>query len=338
MEMMLERVLDFVGKKFLKSIRKQKRDAIRRQKKMNKNIEVIGIDHGWSHIKSASTVFTTAIEENSSPTFYRNVLEYKGKFYSIGGNRLEVKNTKVENEDFYLLTLATMARELENRGGITEANVYLAVGLPLTRFGEEKKPFIDYLLKNEQVTFKYSEKEYHIKIVRVSVYPQCYSAVAEMIPKFQRRVVVVDIGSWTIDVMPVIHKKPDDPRCNSLPHGLITCMRDINRACIKQFNFEIDEMDIEHYMRYHQISNMPDGVIELMDKMLKDYTDSILRSLKELEINILTTPVIFVGGGAVVIKNYCSNKLPNIEYKLDVKANAKGYETLARIALRNGRK
>lgn len=305
---------------------------------MNNNIEVIGIDHGWSHIKTVTSVFSTSIEENPSPTFFKNVLEYKGKYYNIGGERLEVKNTKVENEDFYILTLAAIAKEFTKRGNITESNVYLAVGLPLTRFGEEKQPFIDYLSKNEEVNFKFEEKEYHIKIVKVSVYPQCYSAVTEMIPNFQRRAVVVDIGSWTIDIMPVINKKPDDRRCNSLPHGLITCMRDINRDCVKNFNYELEEADIEHYIRHRQLNNVPEEVLKLMDRYLMNYADMIIRSLKELEINVQTTPIIIVGGGASVVKNYCSVKLPNIDYKLDIKANAKGYEMMARIALKNARR
>ena len=90
----------------------------RRYGNMDKNMEVIGVDHGWSHVKTAATVFTTSIEENPSPTFYKDVLEYKGKYYNIGGERLEVKNTKVENEDFYLLTLAAIAKELRKRGNI----------------------------------------------------------------------------------------------------------------------------------------------------------------------------------------------------------------------------
>ncbi len=305
---------------------------------MTSNIEVIGIDHGWSQIKTASVVFPSAIEENPSPTFFKDVLEYKGKYYSISTRRSKVKDSKVEDEEFYLLTLVSIAKELENRGGITEANVYLAVGLPLTRFGEEKQSFIDYLSRNEEVIFSFSEEQYHIKIVKVSVYPQCYSAVAEMIPMFQRRALVVDVGSWTVDVMPVINKKPDDVRCDSLQQGLIVRMQEINRLCSKQFNFELDEMDIEHYMRFHQINNIPEKVVELIEMQLKDYADTVIRSLKELKFNIQTTPIIFVGGGAVVIKNFSSLKLPNMEYKLDVKANAKGYETLARIALRNSRR
>jgi plasmid segregation protein ParM len=300
---------------------------------ISKHPEIIAVDHGWSHMKTPTKVFTTGIVENPSPTFFKDVLEYQGTCYNIGGERLEVKNTKVENEDFYLLTLAAIAKELEQRG-VSEATVYLAAGLPLTRFGEEKKEFIDYLSKNETVDFRYSEKDYHIRIAKVSVFPQCYAAVADMIPTFQRRVVVVDIGSWTVDIMPVVNKKPDDAKCNSLPHGLITCMRDINRASIKQFNIEIDELDIEHYIRYHQINGLPDDVIQLMDQKLKNYAEMICRSLKEHGVNVMTTPVVFVGGGASVMKYYGAKLLPNADYKLDVKANAKGYEMLMKMALK----
>lgn len=299
---------------------------------MNKNIEIIAIDHGWSHIKTRSTVFVSGVEENISPTFFDNVLEYNGKYYNIGGKRIEVKNTKVDNEDFYLLTLAAVAKELANRN-LTEANVYLAVGLPLTRFGEEKQAFIDYLSREREVTFKYAEKEFHIIIEKVSVFPQCYAAVADMIPAFARKVVVIDIGSWTVDVMPVINKRPDDQRCNSLPHGIITCMRDINRSCVRRFNYELEERDIEHYIRYHRIDGISNDVLKLMDRFLYNYAEMIIRSLKEMGINIQTTPIVFVGGGAIIMKNYGKHDLQNVIYRQDIKANAKGYEILAKAAI-----
>lgn len=299
---------------------------------MNRNIEIIAIDHGWSHIKTRSTVFVSGVEVNVSPTFFDNVLEYNGKFYNIGGKRIEVKNTKVDNNDFYLLTLAAIAKELKNRN-LTDANVYLAVGLPLTRFGEEKQAFIDYLKKDKEVTFKYAEKEYHITIEKVSVFPQCYAAVADMIPTFARKAVVIDIGSWTVDIMPVVNKQPDDQRCSSLPKGIITCMREMNRACVRRFNYEIDESDIEHYIRYHQIDGIPKDVVALMDSFLAKYAEMIIRSLKEMEINIQTTPIYFVGGGAVVMKNYGGLNMQNVYYKQDVKSNAKGFEILAKAAM-----
>lgn len=295
------------------------------------NVEIIGIDHGWSHIKTKNAVFTSGVEENVSPTFYDNVLEYSGKCYNIGGKRIEVKNTKVENEDFYLLTLAALAKEFNYRK-LKEADVYLSAGLPLTRFGEEKQAFIEYLQKNRDISFAYNQKEYKAHIKKVSVFPQCYSAVADMIPAFPRKAVVIDVGSWTVDIMPVINKRPDDQRCESLPHGIITCMKDINRACVKKFNYELDEIDMEHYIRYGHLNDAPKEAVELMDNLLREYTQGIIHSLREHDINIQTTPIIFVGGGATVIKEYMPVELPNVQFKTDIKANAKGYEALAKMA------
>ena len=101
-------------------------------KHMNNKLEVIGIDHGWSMMKTISQVFVTGVKEiTTTPALFGDVLEYEGKFYKVGTVRQEVKDTKVEDDSFYLLTLAAVAKELKRRG-LAEAKVFLAVGLPLT--------------------------------------------------------------------------------------------------------------------------------------------------------------------------------------------------------------
>ncbi|RHA87688.1 hypothetical protein DW912_16200, partial [Agathobacter rectalis] len=55
------------------------------------------------------------------------------------------------------------------RRGLAEAKVFLAVGLPLTRFGAEKNDFIKYLTKNKRVSFKYENESYHIEILKEEV-------------------------------------------------------------------------------------------------------------------------------------------------------------------------
>lgn len=138
---------------------------------MNNNIEVIGIDHGWSQMKTSNTCFNTSIKElANAPAFHDNVLEYDDRYFAVGEERLEVLDSKVENENFYLLTLVAIAKELEIRGK-SEADVVLAVGLPLTRFSAERKPFIDYLSKNRDVVFGFEQKLYTIHILNVLVYP-----------------------------------------------------------------------------------------------------------------------------------------------------------------------
>ena len=203
---------------------------------MNNKLEVIGIDHGWSMMKTISQVFVTGVKEiTTTPALFGDVLEYEGKFYKVGTVRQEVKDTKVEDDSFYLLTLAAVAKELKRRG-LAEAKVFLAVGLPLTRFGAEKNDFIKYLTKNKRVSFKYENEPYYIEMDDVAVFPQCYAAVVDKIPTMAKKTLIVDIGSWTIDIMPVINKSPDESKCVTIPKGLITCMRSINEQCVRQLN------------------------------------------------------------------------------------------------------
>ena len=50
---------------------------------MNNKIEVIGIDHGWSNIKTSSQIFVTGVKEiTTEPALFDGVLEYKGKYYN----------------------------------------------------------------------------------------------------------------------------------------------------------------------------------------------------------------------------------------------------------------
>ena len=244
---------------------------------MNNKLEVIGIDHGWSMMKTISQVFVTGVKEiTTTPALFGDVLEYEGKFYKVGTVRQEVKDTKVEDDSFYLLTLAAVAKELKRRG-LAEAKVFLAVGLPLTRFGAEKNDFIKYLTKNKRVSFKYENESYHIEIDDVAVFPQCYAAVVDKIPAMAKKTLIVDIGSWTIDIMPVINKSPDESKCVTIPKGLITCMRSINEQCVRQLNGEVDESEIqdtnevewEHYISMREYSGLTlkDGKYNLEDVM-----------------------------------------------------------------------
>ena len=44
-------------------------------------------------------------------------------------------------------------------------------------------------------------------------------------------------------------------------------------------------------------------------------------------------PIVFVGGGAAVMRLFGSHDSGNIRYIEDIKANAKGYEQLGRVFL-----
>ena len=300
------------------------------------HIEVIGVDHGWANCKTVGSVFVSGVKEISTePALYDNVLEYEGKYYKIGGERLEVKETKITDENYYLLTLAAIAKEL-NRRGMRNANIFLAAGLPLTKFGKEKPDFIDYLFKNKQVTFRFEKETYRITIVKVAVFPQCYAAMADKMPKTNRKQIVVDIGSWTIDIMPIKNCLPDESLCDTIDEGLITCIGNINNQCVRQLSGKIDESDIVQIMMDGK-SDLDMAYHKIVTKEIEEFAEGIYKKLIAHGYNLNTTPITFVGGGATVMKLFGSRKQSNINYLEDIKANAKGYEFLAKVFLNSKR-
>ena len=140
---------------------------------------IIGIDHGYAAMKTAHCSFPTGLVAHThEPYSSDHVLEYDGQFYVIGSGRQALQKDKTATEDYYLLTLAAIAMELEARKLPGTAEVILAAGLPLTSFGRDKKVFRQYLLRDSKpIDFRYEGRPYRITIKDVQLFPQGYSAV-----------------------------------------------------------------------------------------------------------------------------------------------------------------
>lgn len=306
---------------------------------MDTKFQIIGVDNGNSQHKTRNTCFTTGIAlVDDNPIVYDNILDYNNKCYRIGGDRIKVQDDKVCNENFYLLTLAAIAKELIARGTdfIGQIHVILAVGLPIGRYSAEKKAFRNYLMKNRMVRFRYEKREFVIFIDEVLVYPQCYGAIVEKLPEMSGQEIVVDIGSWTIDIMKVIDKTPDQSAIATDPNGIITCMKKIQEVCVAETNSKIDEYMIREFITKGDV-RLDREYIDIMVREFQKYTKGIFRNLAERGINIKTTPITFVGGGAILMKKYAAINQKNVSYVEDVRANAVGYETLAQLYV-NSRK
>ena len=80
----------------------------------------IGIDHGYGNIKTAHHIFESGvIERERASELAGMTVEFEGKFYEIGSTHKEYQMDKVWDEDYYILTLAALAKELKGRGYAT---------------------------------------------------------------------------------------------------------------------------------------------------------------------------------------------------------------------------
>lgn len=58
----------------------------------------------------------------------------------------------------------------------------------------------------------------------------------------------MDIGSWILDILPIVNRDPDEAMCVTFQEGVITCIQQINKECVRQLNGEIDETQIEQFL------------------------------------------------------------------------------------------
>ena len=97
------------------------------------------------------------LKSDGEPLFTKDMLVYTGKYYTIDEGHKEFAPEKQIDEDYYVLTLAAIAMELRSVDK-TDADVFIAAGLPLTWTNGQKAEFSAYLTQNNTCR-KYRKEE-----------------------------------------------------------------------------------------------------------------------------------------------------------------------------------
>ena len=294
---------------------------------------IIGIDHGYYAMKTPHICFPTGLSRyDYEPYTMQNVLQYAGNYYVCGTGRQTLVKDKTANENYYLLTMAAIAQEIQKRRGERTAKVVLAAGLPLAGFGREKQPFREYLFRKEQpLRFKYEKERYEIQIEDVKLFPQGYSALA-LYPEYLKdepSVLLIDIGGWTVDLMRLDHAVPNAATCRSLELGVIRCMDEIMEQVRRNTGLSVTDAQIERVLNGKSCS-MPQEVVSIITYQGRLYIEKILSAITEAGFDLRAVPSVFMGGGAAILKHRVTaqDRLCRTIYLTDVHANAAGYERI----------
>ena len=292
----------------------------------------IGVDHGYAAMKTAHFSFSTGLVEYAHEPYTRmDVLELDGKYYVAGTGRQPLQKDKTATEDYYLLTLAAIAKELDYRQAGPVATVHLAAGLPLTSFGRDKKKFRSYLLRDGQpVSFRYEGIAYTVTIAEASLFPQGYAAVLTQQELLDEpSVIVADIGGWTVDLMRLDGRIPNAAACRSLELGMIRCLDETAEQVRRSLGLSLTAAQIESVLR-GDVSGVDSRAKEIIRREAGAYTRRLLSAIAESGLDARAMPAIFLGGGAALMQRHVSaiDGLCRALILDDVCLNAKGYERL----------
>jgi plasmid segregation protein ParM len=306
---------------------------------------IIPIDHGNSQIKTENFIFTSGLEEHAKPpAFAEDVLEYAGKIYTLSGKRVPYMRDKSKNDRFFLLTLFGIAKELEkigaNDGQVgTDApplKITLAAGIPPAHFQDgTNKRFKEYLKAAENhvegtLSFAYNGKAYSVEIADVKVFPQAYAAIAPIFSVVRQAplLYVVDIGGMTVDTLLLRKGKLDT--CESLDKGVITMKNRIANTVNARENTHIEAEHIDAVLNGEE-TELSDQIKDIIKANCAEYAENILYELTEQGVDMRGTFTVFIGGGALMLREYIKNSeyVGSHQIMSNVNANAVGYKLLA---------
>ena len=270
-----------------------------------KSIKIIAVDHGYGNIKTANTVTPTGITAyDTEPIFSGNILEYNGTYYRIGEGHKEFIPDKAMDEDYYLLTLMAVARELNAYG-----------------------------IRNEYVSFHFNGKEYKLHFVGCSLFPQGYPAIVSRLGDFKGTNLLADIGNGTMNILYINNKKAVESRCWTEKFGVNQCMIAAKNAVLDSFGVKIEEVTIEQVLRYGT-ADIGKPYLDCITAIAKRYVADIFATLRRYEYNPELMRLYIVGGGVCLVRNFGQYDETRVTILDDICATAKGYEYLAHASLR----
>lgn len=299
---------------------------------------LIAADHGNKQMKLVrSEPFISGLSESEVRPFGANVLKYGDKYYQISNQRIPYRRDKTEDDRFFILTLFGIANEIEAAGAYVPGimRVQLAVGLPPAHYGAQCQKFIGYFSGRGVVSFTCRDKPYSILIDDVDCYPQSYAAAASFLSSLVTvpLALVVDIGGYTMDFIRIKRGEGDLAACDSLENGVIMLYNKITSKVRSAHDILLSELEIDAILSGQRVQGLQE-VTPVVERCAREFVSDLLSALRERQLELRAGPVIFVGGGAILLKRYIeeSGKVAYPLFVEDIRANVKGYEQLYRLS------
>ena len=263
-------------------------------------------------------------------------LQYCGTYYTLSNERIPFHKDKTEDDRFFVLTLIAIAEEITARG-ISEKeqqHIQLAVGLPPAHFGSQAEKFTVYFQGRGLIEFMYGDKYYTISIEDVACYPQAYAAAATMLHALldDPKAVVLDIGGFTADYLLLKNGKADLASCDSLENGVILLYNKIRSRGNAELDLLLDEGDVDAILMGRR-TQYPAEAVQLVERLAQEFINDLFSTLRERMLDLRYCKVVFVGGGAILLRRQIedSGKVGTPLFVTNINANAAGFEYLYRL-------
>lgn len=323
----------------------------------------VGVDVGNSHTKSAHTELISGYTQYEKEQLLADKnLVFNGKYYveSLDAPFPYVED-KTEDGQCLILTLFSIAKEIicrvKESGRCAsfqmiqdEIRKYdtldLAVGLPPGHFSKatKLKEYYQQALSGK-ITYKYDKYEFSFTTRNIEVYAQGLTAALMnktlSIPGGASKFYIIDIGGYTVDMIPIINRKPDSDNIRSESMGIIPMCEKIVGHIQTTMGMTLDTRIISDVI----LENGKGNKITFLDESIKKeilnycriYTSQIIDKAIQCGFAVQFNPVLYVGGGSLLLRPFLSanDKVGYAEWVDSSKANAIAYEEYMKMKFKS---
>ena len=300
---------------------------------------LLAIDHGNKQIKTIHCPpFVSGLQQSITKPFGENIIQCNGTYYALSNQRIPYRKDKTEDDRFFHLTLFGAANEIEAMKCYTEEviRIQLAVGLPPAHFGAQNKSFIRYFKDRDVIKFSYHGKPHSIYIEDVACFPQAYAAAVTMMESLidSPKALVLDIGGFTADYLLMKYGQADLSTCDSLENGVILLYSRIRSKINAELDLLLEESDIDAILK-GQTDGYTEKAVRIVEYQAQEFINDLFSTLRERMIDLRSGTVVFVGGGAILLRRQieASGKIGRLIFVDEINANAKGYEFLYQLEM-----
>ena len=274
---------------------------------------IVGIDHGFAMMKHTHGEFSNGLTKiPNGASIVQNTLIYGGQTYKIGEGRLPMKEDKVSDEDYFILTVAAICEEMKHFN--------------------TKDAFQQYLNRSGEIKASLEGEEYVFTIEDVLIYPQCYAAVVKLLNSMDGEALAVDIGSKTIDIVHIVNHVPSETKSTSVPGGMILVIENIKNQVFRQTNRQVTDSQILSVLQEEEII-IPEECITIIRNGFTGFAAFMESKIAELGFDPKMIQIVYAGGGARIMRRFSRNNGKNVRILEDIRANAVGYEYLCKLSM-----
>ena len=289
-----------------------------------------------------------------SPALQENNMIYRvGNLATKSDNpsELDPGSSKSEEDQTLIMLFAALALDavkdenasnFKKTNNVVDANYTLGTGLPLREVKEGKDVgYRSRLLGSvHQVEFlvtpKYQGIKVNIKFDEVKVYPEGFAAYINLVMDnelniinrdlIDKQILIQDIGGLSTDIAVIRNRKVDDDKAQGFNLGVAEALESIREEIRSKHGVELDSrrdvVDIitkKNDRNHIMVRGSRTSVHDITDRILGELAKKEYRHLRNVwQKNSQTEICYFVGGGAIVLKDYLKKLNNNLDgYNID---------------------